>query len=287
MSEIESAQQVCNISIDYSQVGGKPVLPFLIALDLQASDLEPTPGNNQRFCYKITGIGEDKCNSADLSHFVLGICDKITEEEIKNISVTIDGDEQDVIFGDNVELRSASNPDPPTGCPGLKFDFGLDKVEGEMTFCFELTTSYPIGSTQVCLFGGGRTAKGLSICGPVCGETVQPCKTVVYQPVSVCVPVTIKPYANKLPTTTFCCGGPIITPGINTCDGVENGSCDFTITQQICVSVPIEFGATPVVGNSFIQCGPVLSDGTCPDCGSDNDAAKAPKDNSKKKSKLF
>ena len=29
-----------------------------------------------------------------------------------------------------------------------------------------------------------------------------------------------------------------------TCDGERNGSCVFTISQDICVAVPVEFGAT-------------------------------------------
>lgn len=265
MEDIKISQQICNLEIDYTEVGGDPILPFLIELDLVASDLEPAPGDNQRFCYNLTGVGEDTSDFADLSHFVLSICDEIPEEQIVNVTVIIDGIEQDVT-DENVELLPPSNPDPETGCPGLKFDFGLDKFEGEMTVCFELTETYPIGPIEVCLFGGGRAADGLSICGPVCEPIVVTCPAVAYQPLTVCVPVTITPFANALPTTTFCCGDPIITPGTGNCGGILNGNCTFTITQNICVSVPIEFGATSIVGNPFVQCEDATAEDVCSDC---------------------
>ena len=64
-------------------------------------------------------------------------------EEIVHITVSINGVEQEVVFGEggNVELRTADSPDPPTGCHGLKFDFPLDKVYGTMRICFEFTVS--------------------------------------------------------------------------------------------------------------------------------------------------
>ena len=94
------------------------------------------------------------------------------------------------------------------------------------------------------------------------------CEAVAYQRLAVCVPVTITPFANALPTTTFCCGDPIITPANGTCNGTRNGSCTFTITQNICVEVPVEFGATPEVGDPFVQCG-VVNDDECSECATD------------------
>jgi hypothetical protein len=165
----------CETEIDYSTVTVQDrVLPFLVELDLGLSNLIPGPEENQRFCYRLTGVGEDEPQFIDLSHWVLSLCEEITADEIVNITVTINGEEQEVIFSEdgNVTLFRPPATDPQTGCPGLKFDFGLNKVEGEEdsvgVFCFELTTPYPIGDVEVCLFGGGTTARGLSICGPVC-----------------------------------------------------------------------------------------------------------------------
>jgi len=265
------AQIPCDNEIDYSEIIGDRVLPFLIELDEAESDLDPAPGDNQRFCYNVSGVGFDQPLYADLSHLVLGICDEITEGQIVNISVMIDGIMQEIDFGEggNVELRTPDQPDPPTGCPGLKFNFGLDKVDGEMSFCFELTTPYPVGPNVVCLSGSGVTANQLSICGPACG-ILQACETVGYQPSAVCVPVTVTPFAITGETTTFCCGEPTVSPSTTQCGGIENGSCFFTITQNICVSIPVEFGATATVGDPSVQCGEATSENVCINCGANN-----------------
>lgn len=165
----------CQIEIDYSTVPVQGrVIPFTVELDLALSNLDPGPGENQRFCYRLTGVGEDDPDFIDLSHWVLSLCPEITADQIVNVTVTIDGQPQDVEFGPdgNVTLFRPPAVDPPTGCSGLKFDFGLSKVEGAEdsvgVFCFELTTPFPLGDVEVCLSGGGETARGLFICGPVC-----------------------------------------------------------------------------------------------------------------------
>lgn len=268
----EPAQLPCDMEIDYSEISGRRILPFVIELDTASSVLQPGPGQNQRFCYNVTGVGSDTSLYADLSHLVLGICDEIPASQIVNITVVIDGEAQEVEFGPNgnVQLRPPESPDPPTGCPGLKFDFGLDKVDGEMTFCFELTVPRQIGPNVVCLFGGGVTANQLSICGPLC-ETLEPCSTAVgYQTASLCVPVTVRPFAIPGDPIVTCCGPPIITPGSGPCSGTLNGACTFTITQSICISVPVEFGATAEVGDLVVQCGIATSENVCTGCEAPN-----------------
>lgn len=41
----------------------------------------------------------------------------------------------------------------------------------------------------------------------------QTCPTVGYQSASICVPVTVTPFAQTGMTTTKCCGNPVVTPG--------------------------------------------------------------------------
>lgn len=94
----------------------------------------------------------------------------------------------------------------------------------------------------------------------------QTCPASAYQPCTVCVPVTYTPYANPGPITVSCNGDSIVTPGSNTCAGTENGSCSFTITQNLGVLVPVEFGCTTSVGNPFVQCGQLTNDDNCNDC---------------------
>lgn len=106
---MKTRENICNTQIDYSQVmAGDRIIPFVLTLDLANSVLNPGPGENQRFCYIVTGTGADEPQFADLSHLVLGICEQITEDQIVNITVTIDGVPQEVTFGEggNVELRT-------------------------------------------------------------------------------------------------------------------------------------------------------------------------------------
>ena len=95
----------------------------------------------------------------------------------------------------------------------------------------------------------------------------QTCPTVGYQSASICVPVTVNPFAKTGATFTKCCGSPVIMPGKVTCEGERNGSCVFTITQDICVAVPVEFGATATVGDTFVNCNSVSADDICTGCG--------------------
>lgn len=262
----QARSSVCNLVIDYSTVLGDRILPFQVSLNLPNSNLDPAVGENQRFCYDVVAVGEDTSLFADLSHLVLGICSEIPAEEIVNISVIINGVAQDVVFGDggNVELRTADRPDPPTGCPGLKFDFPLDKVFGTMRICFELTTARKVAGIDVCLFGGNTTAEGLQICGPICESQERGCPVIGYQRSTVCVPVTVTPFARVGTPITSCCGQPIVTAG-SVCPP-NGGVCRFTISQQICVAVPVEFGARAVAGTPSVQCGEASNLDICTGC---------------------
>lgn len=244
----------CSETADFSQVEGNRILPFLFTLDLDDSVLFPGPGEKQKFCYEIEGVGEDTSRFADLSHFLFGICENITEEDFAEITVVVNGEPKQVIFGENVEIKTPDHPDNPTGCIGLKFDFPLDKVDGEMHVCFTLNRTFTVGSMNVCVFGGNTTATGLTICGPVCGE-VQPCDRTFFQIETVCVPVTVTPFAEPGEATATCCGNPIVSAD-NPCMG-NRKSCTFTIRQKLCIEIPIRFGAAVETGDAVVQCGDV------------------------------
>lgn len=255
------ANSTCSYQVDYSTIPGNPILPFVFSLNMEDSILFPSEGEYQKFCYDIIGVGEDTSEYADLSHFLLGICNTITQNDIVEITVLINGDSQTVDWGENVEIKTVENPDNPTGCIGLKFDFPLDKVEGVMKVCISLRTPYRIGSANVCLFGGGTTATGLAICGPVCGGN-EPCESVFYQKEMVCVPVTVTPFAKPGVAKTTCCGEPVINTE-SQCPGSQT-SCSFTITQSLCIEIPISFGAVVETGTAVVQCG-TISETEC-DC---------------------
>lgn len=273
MIDLNLLQQIeCELGIDYTDVEGPGdfSLPFAFELDLNASNLTPGPGENQRFCYNITGEAPIGSGSEfrDLSHFVFSICPGITEDQLRNVTVFIDGVEQDVEIGDNVEIFNPPATDPPTGCPGLKFDFGLNKIGGEMTVCYELNEVFPIGPVPVCIFGASETRSGLSICGPICnGEPVdQTCPAEAFIRADVCAPVDITPFVNPGETTTFCCGSPdidIVTPETPvTCIGTS--SIRIIINQEICVRVPVEIGVTPDVQDALIS--NAILEENCDDC---------------------
>ena len=95
----------------------------------------------------------------------------------------------------------------------------------------------------------------------------QTCPATGYQSASICVPVTITPYAEAGVTYTKCCGEPVVTPGKTSCSGQKNGTCSFTITQDICVAVPVSFGAAAAVGDTYVSVGGASSRDICTDCG--------------------
>lgn len=264
-------KMVCSNSIDYSQVTGERILPFRFTLNMEDSILHPEEGEKQRFCYDVEGVGQDTSRFADLSHFLLGICENITREDIAEITVVVDGEHKTVIWGDNVEIKTPEKPDHPTGCVGLKFDFPLDKVDGTMEVCITLNHPFSIGPVNVCLFGGNTTATGLSICGPVCGGE-SPCNSTFFQKETVCVPVKVTPHATPGMAKATCCGEPVVTPGSNRCPG-DQTSCSFTITQTLCIEIPIEFGAVIETGAAVVQCGTVTRE-PC-DCDDTDDSEEA------------
>jgi len=100
------------------------------------------------------------------------------------------------------------------------------------------------------------------------------CNRTIECPTRVCLPVAVTPFVVQGTTTTTCNGQPTITPG-NSCSGVENGTCAFTVTQNIDISIPIELGSESSVGPPYVQCmiAPTIEDPPCgrnPDSGNNH-----------------
>ena len=89
------------------------------------------------------------------------------------------------------------------------------------------------------------------------------CDVVGSQTVDLCVPVTVTPSAIVGPTVVRCCGPAVITPGTNICPGTPNPDCSFTITQRLCIEVPVEFGAEAQAGQTHVNCGTASETRTC------------------------
>ena len=92
------------------------------------------------------------------------------------------------------------------------------------------------------------------------------CPTVGYQKLYICVHVSVTPFAKTGNTITKCCGDAVVVPGEKPCPGKKNGTCSFTIIQTICVEVPVEFGATSMVGDTYVDCLAASSHNICMNC---------------------
>lgn len=242
-------QQTCENTADYSGTN----IPVTVTLS-EDSILEPVEGELQRFCYIVTQVEEPIA----LSHWILGICPTITEEELANVTVTINEVEQDVVIGENVEI---TDNDPTTGCAGLKFDFGLEEAGDVMEVCFDLTTTYPVGPVVVCIKGGSDPEdfeNSLTICGPVCPEAEE-CDTTVFQTIGVCVPITVTPEAEVGTINVTCCGPATVSD--EECVDTGETSCTFYVTQNLCVEVPVIFSATGEPGTPTVTCGELSQEG--------------------------
>lgn len=250
-------QQECPLIADYTGTD----VPVTIAFDEENSIITPGPGELQRFCYIVTQVEEPIA----LSHWVLGICPDITEEDLGEVTVTINGEAQEVIIGENVEIFNPPDTDPTTGCSGIKFDFALEEQGDVMTVCFELLQTYQVGSVEVCIKGGGPEippGTGEFVCGPVCG-IIETCETTVFQNIDVCVPITITPDTIVGPIDVRCCGPAIVST--EPCPMTGPTSCVFYVRQSLCAEVPIRFSAMGDDGDPIVSCGDPNQEG-CVDC---------------------
>lgn len=93
--------------------------------------------------------------------------------------------------------------------------------------------------------------------------TEERCDTKAYQSATICVPVTITPFAKVGEILTECCGKPEISHKYGKCKGIENGNCKFTISQKIKVEIPVEFGANTTIGGTFVECENLDTDEPC------------------------
>lgn len=85
-------------------------------------------------------------------------------------------------------------------------------------------------------------------------KCTQTCPALGSRTATVCLPVSVSPFAVTGPVVIECCGEPEVMPSCH-CKGKINGTCDFTISQKILVEVPVEFGANVNVGETYVECG--------------------------------
>lgn len=73
-----------------------------------------------------------------------------------------------------------------------------------------------------------------------------------YQTAMVSVPVTVTPFAAAGTITTHGLTQAKFTPGITKLEGISSNSNSFTVTQNICIAIPIQFGANAQVGDPCV-----------------------------------
>lgn len=90
-------------------------------------------------------------------------------------------------------------------------------------------------------------------CG--CQNNQLNCTKITTQCADVSLPIKIKPYAVVGNIETECFGKPIVSlrsfQGMSCCNG---GECEITITQSICIKIPVEYGAITDVGSTTVHC---------------------------------
>jgi len=84
------------------------------------------------------------------------------------------------------------------------------------------------------------------------------CPATVHETVCVQADVIITPAVEVGEIESFCVGGPVI----GACPGTPVLECSFTVSQNICVQVPLSFSADATAVPSGIVCG-TPSVGTC------------------------
>lgn len=76
------------------------------------------------------------------------------------------------------------------------------------------------------------------------------CDKVGTQCVNIALPMTVTPVAGVGTTTTTCQGSPTVTC-VTAADGL---SCTLTVTQRVCLNIPVRFSAVAEAAAPTIAC---------------------------------
>ncbi len=90
------------------------------------------------------------------------------------------------------------------------------------------------------------------------------CSRLAYQRATVNVPVYVKPFSFVGPSHTYCSDEPAIS-NLHCQPHGKKQICCFTISQDICVEIPVHFGAHACAGESWIDCQSSSTE-SCGDC---------------------
>lgn len=86
------------------------------------------------------------------------------------------------------------------------------------------------------------------------------CNKIVTQCVDVTAPVVLQPTASLGTVAVSCQGAPTVT----CCTDSSGTCCTVTLTQQVCVTIPVRYGVSMSSGEPVISCAEC---GMTPPCG--------------------
>jgi hypothetical protein len=215
-------------------------MPYIVELNLDETVFYPKQGERQRFCYEITGNGKDEKD--DLNIVLLCANEVFSKEEIAYMEVYLDGVKQEIAFGEdgNVEMPKRTVEDPSPNPAGIRITLPLKSAQGCLKICFELARPRLIGSSDILLVGKDGKVCVRRVCGPV-GDACAKDYATGFQDATVCVPVTLTPYAKTGEMVALNCSPPQIARYACALH-VPEESATFTVIQDVRIAVPIEVG---------------------------------------------
>ncbi|WP_227396875.1 hypothetical protein [Jeotgalibacillus aurantiacus] len=129
-----------------------------------------------------------------------------------------------------------------------------------------------MGSSKNGCGCGGSNGTGLSSVARASVLQQTPSITACTQEVTaeVCAQatVTLTPKVEALTPVVTCINGPLINTNCEDVEGFtpfnNNGSCQFTVSQVICVTIPLDFFVDVDAFQSGGACGEVVAGNVCP-----------------------
>lgn len=105
---------------------------------------------------------------------------------------------------------------------------------------------------------------------------VAACPVTVNHETTACVPVSVNTFAEPGDITVECGGTPVIHSGGDSCCGTPCSNYEFTVSQTMCINIPIAFGVDVAIGETYVSNGETTGDAGCGcscNCGDALDSA--------------
>lgn len=119
-----------------------------------------------------------------------------------------------------------------------------------------------------CGCGGTTAANRLNGNAQLLQDVIPACTQEVTAEVCAQATVTLTPRVQSLTPVVTCINGPLVNTSCTDVPGFtplnNNGSCTFTVSQVICVTIPLDFSVDVDAVPSGGACGGVVAGDVCP-----------------------